>query len=44
MSEQPSFYSILPTVVRYDTRLTDSEKIFFSEITALSNKYGYCTA
>ena len=44
MSEQPSFYSILPAVVRYDTRLTDSEKIFFSEITALSNKYGYCTA
>ena len=44
MNEQPSFYSILPAVVRYDTRLTDSEKLFFSEITALSNKYGYCTA
>ncbi|SUM69865.1 DnaD domain protein [Staphylococcus nepalensis] len=44
MTEQPGFYSILPAVVRYDTRLTDSEKIFFSEITALSNKYGYCTA
>lgn len=44
MTEQPGFYSILPAIVRYDTRLTDSEKIFFSEITALSNKYGYCTA
>lgn len=42
--EQPSFFSILPAVVRYDERLTDSEKIFFSEITALSNKYGYCNA
>lgn len=42
--ETPSFFSILPAVVRYDERLTDSEKIFFSEITALSNKYGYCNA
>lgn len=44
MECKPSFYSILTANVRYDERLSDSEKILFSEITALSNKYGYCTA
>lgn len=44
MREQPSFYSILTANIRYDEKLSDSEKILFSEITALSNKYGYCTA
>ncbi|MBI5975179.1 helix-turn-helix domain-containing protein [Staphylococcus canis] len=44
MSEQPSYYSIITANVRYDNRLTDSEKLLFAEITALSNKYGYCTA
>ena len=44
MTEQPSYYSILTANVRYDKRLRASEKVFFSEITALSNKYGYCTA
>lgn len=44
MSEQPSYYSIITASVRYDNRLTDSEKLLFAEITSLSNKYGYCTA
>ncbi|GEQ04538.1 helix-turn-helix domain-containing protein [Staphylococcus gallinarum] len=44
MTEQPSYYSIITANVRYDNRLTDSEKILFAEITSLSNKYGYCTA
>ncbi|GAA6817884.1 helix-turn-helix domain-containing protein [Helicobacter pylori] len=44
MNEQPSYYSIITANVRYDNRLTDSEKILFAEITSLSNKYGYCTA
>ncbi|MCI5761449.1 MAG: helix-turn-helix domain-containing protein [Ligilactobacillus agilis] len=44
MHEQPSYYSILTANIRYDKRLRASEKVFFSEITALSNKYGYCTA
>lgn len=44
MIEQPSYYSILTANVRYDKRLRASEKVFFSKITALSNKYGYCTA
>ena len=42
--EQPSYYAILTASVRYDNRLTDSEKILYAEITALSNKYGYCSA
>lgn len=44
MNEQPSYYSIITANVRYDNRLTDSEKLLFAEITSLSNKYGYCTA
>lgn len=43
-NEQPSYYSILTANVRYDKNLKANEKLFFSEITALSNKYGYCTA
>jgi len=44
MKEQPTYYSILTADVRYDRNLNDSEKLLYSEITALSNKYGYCTA
>lgn len=44
MNEQPSYYSILTANVRYDKRLKANEKLLFSEITALSNKNGYCTA
>jgi len=39
---QPAFYSILPANVRYDPDLTDSEKVMYSEITALCNKDGFC--
>ena len=44
MEEKPNYYSILTANVRYDKRLKANEKLLFSEITALSNKYGYCTA
>lgn len=44
MDEKPSYFSILPANVRYDSRLRPNEKLLYSEITALSNKYGYCTA
>ncbi|APX72694.1 helix-turn-helix domain-containing protein [Companilactobacillus allii] len=43
-NEKPSYYSILTAEVRYDSEITYFEKILYSEITALSNKYGYCTA
>lgn len=42
--EQPSYYSILTANVRYDNELKANEKLLFSEITALSNKNGYCHA
>ena len=44
MDGKPSYYSILTANVRYDNRLKANEKLLYSEITALSNKYGYCTA
>ena len=40
----PNFYAIIPADLRYDRRLKASEKIFFSEISALTNVYGYCYA
>lgn len=42
--EYPSYYGILPATVRYDKNLKPMEKIMYTEITALSNKYGYCNA
>lgn len=43
--EHPNYYSILPANVRYDKRLgKPNAKILYSEITALSNKDGYCHA
>ena len=42
--DTPGFWSVLPAHVRYNKKLSDFAKILFSEITALSNKDGYCTA
>lgn len=42
--EHSSYYSILTADVRYDKTLKPNEKLLFSEITALSNKRGYCNA
>lgn len=44
MIEEPTYYGILPGNVRYDKRLKPMEKIMYTEITCLSNKYGYCFA
>lgn len=43
-NEQPNYYAILPSSVRYDNRLKPNEKLLYSEITALSNKTGLCYA
>ena len=42
--KQPSYYAIIPAFIRYDNRLTHGEKLLYGEITALSNKHGYCFA
>ena len=43
-NDKPSYYAIITAAVRYDSRLSASQKLMFAEITALSNKYGYCMA
>jgi len=42
--KKPSYFAIIPAKVRYDSKLTNSQKIMFGEITALANKRGYCNA
>lgn len=44
MRENPNYFSILPANIRYDKELKPNEKLLYSEITALSNKDGYCYA
>lgn len=44
MKEQANYYSVIPADVRYDNNLSSSEKLFYSEISALSSKTGECWA
>ena len=41
---KPSYYTVMPAVVRYDDRLKANEKILYSEIVTLASKNGYCYA
>jgi len=41
---KPNYYAIIPADVRYDDRLTPNAKLLYGEITALSNKKGFCFA
>ena len=43
MTEKPNYYAIIPANVRYST-LRPNAKLLYGEITALSNKVGYCFA
>lgn len=43
-TEKPSYYAIIPAFVRYDERLSSSEKLMYGELTCLTNKLGYCYA
>jgi hypothetical protein len=42
--QKPSYHAIIPANVRYDNDLSPNTKLLYSEITALSNKEGYCFA
>ncbi len=44
MNEKPTYYSIIPADVRYDKTLTPMAKLLYSELTCLSNAFGFCTA
>jgi len=44
MKEQPNYYSILTADVRYSKELNFFEKVLYADITALTNKSGYCSA
>lgn len=42
--EQPSYYAIIPSNVRYDSGLTANAKLLYGEITALCSAEGFCWA
>lgn len=44
MKDKPNYYAIIPANVRYDDNLKDKAKLLYGEITALSDKNGYCFA
>jgi hypothetical protein len=43
-SPKPGYYAVLTANVRYDNELPPNVKLMYAEITALSDKDGYCTA
>ena len=43
MNETPNYYAIIPANVRY-ANLKPNAKLLYGEITALSNKHGFCFA
>lgn len=42
--ESVNYYAIIPATVRYNQELKFAERLLYGEITALTNKRGYCFA
>ena len=43
-NEQPGFWALIPASVRYDKELPPNAKLLYGEVTARSDKLGYCYA
>ncbi|HJC00051.1 MAG TPA: helix-turn-helix domain-containing protein [Candidatus Flavonifractor merdavium] len=44
MTEEPSYWAVIPAAVRYDKDLPPNAKLLYGEVTALTDKRGYCYA
>lgn len=44
IEQQANYYAVIPAPVRYNKKLKYPERLLYGEITALSNRYGYCFA
>jgi hypothetical protein len=44
MADQPNFYALIPSYVRYCKDLESAAKLLYGEITALCSREGYCWA
>jgi hypothetical protein len=44
MSQEPSYYAIIPASVRYSDKICPNAKLMYGELTALCSKMGYCWA
>ena len=43
-TERPAYWAVIPASVRYDRDLPPNAKLLYGEVTALSDKLGYCYA
>ena len=42
--QRPNFWAVIPATIRYDNIICSTAKLLFAEMTALSNREGYCWA